>query len=502
MAAIAPDLVRSRAYVDGRWADADDGGTFAVVNPATGATVADVPRLGVAETRRAIEAAARALPAWKARTAKDRARVLLRLARLMAEHDEDLASLMVLEQGKPLAEARAEVAYALSFYEWFAEEAKRLDGAIIPSPWADKRVLATREPVGVTAGITPWNFPSAMVTRKSAPALAVGCTMVLKPAEQTPLSALAIAALAEEAGIPPGVFSVVTGDASDAPAIGAELTSNPLVRKLGFTGSTEVGKLLMRQCADQIKKISLELGGNAPFIVFDDADLDIAVDSAITCKFRNSGQTCISANRMLVQAEIYDAFMERFTAAVEGLKVADGFTDGVQVGPLIDEPALEKVEAHVADALEGGAELETGGERIGGQFYRPSILTGVAPEMRMSREETFGPVAAIARFETEDEAIAIANATPYGLAAYYMTADLARTWRVGEALEYGIVGVNTGLISTEVAPFGGVKESGIGREGSSYGVDDWTELKYWAVGGLAARPARRAGRRFSGCQPF
>jgi succinate-semialdehyde dehydrogenase/glutarate-semialdehyde dehydrogenase len=490
VAAIAPDLIRTRAFVDGRWADADDGGTFAVVNPATGATVADVPRLGVAETRRAIEAAARALPAWKARTAKDRARVLLRLAGLMAEHDEDLASLMVLEQGKPLAEARAEVAYALSFYEWFAEEAKRLDGAIIPSPWADKRVLATREPVGVTAGITPWNFPSAMVTRKSAPALAVGCTMVLKPAEQTPLSALAIAALAEEAGIPPGVFSVVTGDASDAPAIGAELTSNPLVRKLGFTGSTEVGKLLMRQCADQIKKISLELGGNAPFIVFDDADLDIAVDTAITCKFRNSGQTCISANRMLVQAEVYDAFIERFTAAVEGLKVADGFTDGVQVGPLIDEPALEKVEAHVADALEGGAELVTGGERLGGQFYRPSILTGVAPEMRMSREETFGPVAAIARFETEDEAIAVANATPYGLAAYYVTTDLARTWRVGEALEYGIVGVNTGLISTEVAPFGGVKESGIGREGSSYGVDDWTELKYWAVGGLGA-PATR-----------
>ena len=486
MATIASDLLRTQAYVDGRWADADDGGTFAVVNPATGDTVADVPRLGVGETRRAIEAAARALPAWRARTAKDRARVLLRLAGLRAEHDEDLASLMVLEQGKPLAEARGEVAYALSFYEWFAEEAKRLDGAIIPSPWADKRVLATREPVGVTAGITPWNFPSAMVTRKSAPALAVGCTMVLKPAEQTPLSALAIAALAEEAGVPPGVFSVVTGDVADAPAIGAELTSNPLVRKLGFTGSTEVGKLLMRQCADHVKKISLELGGNAPFIVFDDADLDIAVDSALTCKFRNSGQTCISANRMLVQAGIYDAFMERFTPAVEGLKVADGFAEGVQVGPLIDEPALEKVEAHVADALESGAELVSGGERITGQFYRPSILTDVAPEMRLSREETFGPVAAIARFETEDEAIAIANATPYGLAAYYMTTDLARTWRVGEALEYGIVGVNTGLISTEVAPFGGVKESGIGREGSSFGVDDWTELKYWAVGGLTA----------------
>jgi succinate-semialdehyde dehydrogenase/glutarate-semialdehyde dehydrogenase len=324
-----------------------------------------------------------------------------------------------------------------------------------------------------------------MVTRKSAPALAVGCTMVLKPAEQTPLSALAIAALAEEAGIPPGVFSVVTGAAEDAPAIGAELTSNPLVRKLGFTGSTEVGKLLMRQCADGVKKISLELGGNAPFIVFDDADLDIAVDAALVCKFRNSGQTCISANRMLVQAGIYDAFVERFSAEVDALKVADGFTQDVQVGPLIDEPALDKVERHVADALDGGAELVTGGERIEGQFYRPSVLTGVTAAMSMSREETFGPVAAIARFETEEEAIAIANATPYGLAAYYMTSDLARTWRVGEALEYGIVGVNTGLISTEVAPFGGVKESGIGREGSSFGVDDWTELKYWAVGGLA-----------------
>ncbi len=486
MAAIASELVRSHAFVDGRWVDAEDGATFPVLNPATGETVAEVPRLGAAETRRAIDAAAHALPAWRARSAKERARVLLRLAAAMADRDEELASLMVLEQGKPLAEARAEIAYALSFYEWFAEEAKRLDGTIIPSPWPDKRILATREPVGVTAGITPWNFPSAMVTRKSAPALAVGCTMVLKPAEQTPLSALAIAALAEEAGVPAGVFSIVTGDAADAPAIGGEMTSNPIVRKLGFTGSTEVGKLLMRQCADHVTKVSLELGGNAPFIVFDDADLEVAVSSAIICKFRNSGQTCISANRMLVQAGIHDAFLERFTSEVEALKVADGFTEGVQVGPLIDEPALDKVEAHVADALEHGAELVTGGDRIDGQFYRPSILTGAVPEMRMSREETFGPVAAIARFETEEEAIAIANATPYGLAAYYMTTDLARTWRVGEALEYGIVGVNTGLISTEVAPFGGVKESGLGREGSSFGVDDWTELKYWAVGGLTA----------------
>jgi succinate-semialdehyde dehydrogenase/glutarate-semialdehyde dehydrogenase len=501
VATIASDLLRTQAYVDGRWSDAESGETFPVVDPATGDTVATVPRLGLTETRSAIEAAARALPAWRSRSAKDRARVLLRLPALMADRAEDLASLMVLEQGKPLAEARAEIAYALSFYEWFAEEAKRVDGSIIPSPWADKRILATREPVGVTAGITPWNFPSAMVTRKSAPALAVGCTMVLKPAEQTPLSALAIAALAEEAGVPPGVFSVVTGAAEDAPVIGAELTSNPLVRKLGFTGSTEVGKLLMRQCANQVKKISLELGGNAPFIVFDDADLDIAVDAALVCKFRNSGQTCISANRMLVQARIYDAFVERFSAEVDALKVADGFTPDVQVGPLIDEPALDKVESHVADALAGGAELVTGGERIEGQFYRPSVLTGVTAVMRMSREETFGAVAAIARFETEGEAIAIANGTPYGLAAYYMTSDLARTWRVGEALEYGIVGVNTGLISTEVAPFGGVKESGIGREGSSFGVDDWTELKYWCMGGIKLAPAREARESVDSAAP-
>lgn len=486
MTAIASDLLRTRAYVDGEWIESADGATFPVFNPATGETIADVPRLGALETSRAIEAAARALPTWKARTAKERARVLTRLATLMSERAEELASLMVLEQGKPLGEARAEIEYALSFYEWFAAEAVRLDGAVVPTPWPDKRILVTREPVGVTAGITPWNFPSAMVTRKSAPALAVGCTMVLKPAEQTPLSALAIAALAEEAGIPPGVFSVVTGDAVDAPVIGAELTSNPLVRKLGFTGSTAVGKLLMRQCAEQVKKVSLELGGNAPFIVFDDADLDVAVSAAMVAKYRNSGQTCISANRILVQAGIYDAFLARLETAVAALKVADGFTDGVQVGPLIDEPAVEKVEDHVADALDHGANLVAGGERIEGQFFRPSILTDVSADMKLSREETFGPVAAIARFDTEEQAIAVANATPYGLAAYFVTTDLARTWRVGEALEYGIVGVNTGLISTEVAPFGGVKESGIGREGSSVGVDDWVELKYWAVGGIGS----------------
>jgi len=484
VATIAPELLKRQAYVDGAWVDADSGETFPVVNPATGETIAEVPRLGAAETRRAIEAAQRALPAWKALTAKERAGALRRLAALMDENRESLAALMVTEQGKPLAEARVEIDYALSFYEWFGEEAKRLDGSVIPTPWPDKRIVVTREPIGVTAGITPWNFPAAMPTRKSAPALAVGCTMVLKPAEQTPLSALAIAALAEEAGIPAGVFSVVTGDSEDAPAIGGELTSNPIVRKLGFTGSTEVGKLLMRQCAHQVKKVSLELGGNAPFIVFDDADLETAVASAMMCKFRNSGQTCISANRMLVQDGIYDAFVERFTDAIRALRVADGFTEGVQVGPLIDEPAIEKVERHVANALSGGAELVVGGSRLEGQFFAPSLLTGVTATMEMSCEETFGPVAAIARFASEEEAIRIANDTPYGLAAYYMTTDLGRTWRVGEALEYGIVGVNTGLISTEVAPFGGVKESGIGREGSSHGVDDWVELKYWAIGGV------------------
>jgi succinate-semialdehyde dehydrogenase/glutarate-semialdehyde dehydrogenase len=478
------DLLRRQAYVDGGWIDADTGATFPVFNPSTGETIAEVPRMGAAETRRAIEAAERALPGWKGMAAKDRARVLRRLADLMSDHAEELAALLVTEQGKPLAEARAEIQYALSFYEWFGEEAKRLDGSTIPSPWADKRIFVTKDAVGVTAGITPWNFPSAMVTRKSAPALAAGCTMVLKPAEQTPLSALAVAALAEEAGVPRGVLSIVTGDTEDAPEIGGEMTSNPIVRKLGFTGSTEVGKLLMRQCAAQVKKISLELGGNAPFIVFDDAELEEAVAGAIVCKFRNSGQTCISANRMLVQEAVYDDFLDLFTRAVSELVVADGFTPGVNVGPLIEHAALEKVERHVAEALGSGAELVTGGERLDGLFYRPSILTGVTADMSMSCEETFGPVAGLARFSTEEDAIRIANDTPYGLAAYYFSRDIGRVTRVGEALEYGIVGVNTGLISTEVAPFGGVKESGIGREGSSYGIDEWVELKYWAMGGV------------------
>jgi succinate-semialdehyde dehydrogenase/glutarate-semialdehyde dehydrogenase len=479
-------LLRARAYVDGSWADADSGATFPVLDPATGETLADVPRLGAAETRRALAAAERALPEWRARTAKERARVLRRIADLMLENADDLALILTAEQGKPLAESAAEVEYAASFLEWFGEEAKRVYGDTIPQPTPDRRILVTKQPVGVSAGITPWNFPSAMVTRKAAPALAAGCTMVLKPAEQTPLSALAVAELAERAGLPAGVLSIVTGDAADAPAIGGEMTSNPAVRKLGFTGSTEVGKLLMRQCSDQLKKISLELGGNAPFIVFDDADLDEAVAGALLCKYRNSGQTCISANRMLVQDGIYDAFVERFTEAVAGLRVGSGLDEGVNVGPLIDRQGLEKVERHVANAREGGAELLLGGSRheLGQTFFQPTVLTGVRDDMVMSCEETFGPVAGIARFAAEEEAIRIANDTPYGLAAYFFSRDVGRVWRVSEGLEYGIVGVNTGFISTEVAPFGGVKESGIGREGSKYGIDEWVEIKYLALGGI------------------
>jgi succinate-semialdehyde dehydrogenase/glutarate-semialdehyde dehydrogenase len=482
--AVELPLLRRHAYLDGAWVDADSGETFPVANPATGEVVAEVPRMGAAETRRAIAAAERALPDWQRRTAKERARVLRRLSDLMLEHEENLARLLVTEQGKPLAEARVEVAYAASFYEWFGEEAKRAYGDTIPAPTSDRRILVLKQPVGVTAGITPWNFPSAMPTRKSAPALAAGCTMVLKPAEQTPLSALAVAALAEEAGLPAGVLSVVTGAADDAPAIGAEMTSNEIVRKLGFTGSTEVGKLLMARCAPQLKKISLELGGNAPFLVFDDADLDEAVSGAVLCKFRNSGQTCISANRILVQEGVYDDFLDRFTAAVGRLEVADGFTPGVDVGPLIDDQAVAKVERHVADALDRGAELVLGGRRLDGRFFQPSVLTGVPSEAAMSCEETFGPVAGIARFASEEEAVRVANGTPYGLAAYFYSQSNRRVWRVSEALEYGIVGVNTGFISTEVAPFGGVKESGIGREGSRYGLDEWLELKYLAVGGV------------------
>jgi succinate-semialdehyde dehydrogenase/glutarate-semialdehyde dehydrogenase len=487
MVAIVSDLLRQQAYVDGAWVDSDSGETFPVHDPATGETLAKVPRMGAAETRRAIEAAARAYPAWRGLTAKERARLLRRLADLMAERREELAALLVAEQGKPLAEAEVEVDYAAAFYEWFGEEGKRVYGDTIPSPWPDKRVLVLKQPVGVAAGITPWNFPSAMPTRKSAPALAAGCTMVLKPAEQTPLSALAIAALAEEAGLPPGVLSVVTGAAEDAPEIGRELTGNPTVRKLGFTGSTEVGKLLMAQCAGQVKKVSLELGGNA-FIVFDDADLDVVMQGFMACKFRNSGQTCISANRILVQKGVFDEVAARLTDLARSLKVANGFEKGVRVGPLIDHQGFEKVEQHVADALERGAELLVGGSphALGGTFFEPTVMTGVTLDARMSCEETFGPVAGLIPFETEEEAVRIANDTPYGLSAYFFTLDLARAWRVGEGLDAGIVAINTGFISTEVAPFGGVKESGIGREGSSYGIDEWLELKYLALGGIGA----------------
>jgi succinate-semialdehyde dehydrogenase/glutarate-semialdehyde dehydrogenase len=484
----ATPLVERQAHVDGRWVGADSGATFVVTNPATGEVIADVPRMGAAETRRAIEAAHRALPGWRGMLAKERAAIMRRWADLMLAHQEELSVLLTSEQGKPVAESRVEVAYAASFLEWFGEEAKRVYGDTIPTYLRDRRIIVTKEPVGVTAGITPWNFPAAMPTRKAAPALGAGCTMVLKPAEQTPLTALAVMRLGEEAGLPPGVLSVVTGDAGDAPEIGREMTSNPLVRKLGFTGSTEVGKLLMAQCAGQVKKVSLELGGNAPFIVFDDADLDAAVEGAVTCKFRNSGQTCISANRILVQEPVLDAFLERFTARVQGLTVADGFTDGVNVGPLIDVPGVEKVERHVGDARERGAELVLGGSRhgLGPQFFTPTVLTGITDDMAMSYEETFGPVAGISAFAREEEAIRKANDTPYGLSAYFYSRDVGRIFRVSEGLEYGILGINTGVVSTEVAPFGGVKESGIGREGSKYGIDEWLETKYLCMGGLEA----------------
>ncbi len=476
----------TQAHVDGAWVDADDGSTFAVLDPATGRTLAHVPRLGAAETRRAIGAAHRALPGWRATLAKDRARILRRWADLMADHAEELAALLTSEQGKPLAEARVEVAYAASFLEWFGEEAKRVYGDTVPTYAPDRRILVTKEPVGVAAGITPWNFPAAMPTRKAAPALAAGCTMVLKPAEQTPLTALAVMALGVEAGLPPGVLSVVTGDADDAPRIGGEMTSNPLVRKLGFTGSTEVGKLLMAQCAGQVKPVSLELGGNAPFIVFDDADLDAAIAGAVTCKFRNSGQTCISANRILIQDAVYDAFVAGFTERAAALVVAEGTAPEVDVGPLIDVTGVEKVKRHVADARDGGAELLLGGDPhpAGPQFFAPTVLTGVTDTMAMSNEETFGPVAGISRFADEAEAVRKANDTPYGLSSYFYSRDMARIWRVSEGLEYGILGINTGVVSTEVAPFGGFKESGIGREGSKYGIDEWLETKYLCMGGV------------------
>ncbi len=481
-----PRLLVTKALIAGVWVAADSGATFPVTDPATGLVLAAVPRCGAAETRRAIEAAQVAFYEWRRRPARERAAILRRWAELMLAHQADLAQILTAEQGKPLYESMGEVAYAASFLEWFGEEAKRVYGDTIPSPSNDKRILVTKEPIGVCGGITPWNFPSAMITRKAAPAIAAGCTMVLKPAEHTPLSALAVALLGIEAGLPPAVLSIVTGDASDAPLIGGELTSNPIVRKIGFTGSTEVGKLLMRQSAETVKKVSLELGGNAAFLVFDDADLDAAIEGAIICKFRNGGQTCVCANRILVQDGVYDAFRDKLVAATEQLVVGPGWLEGSQVGPMIEPAAIDKIERHIADALERGGTLLTGGARspLGGTFFTPTVIDGVQPGAAMTREETFGPVAGLTRFSSEEEGIRLANDTPYGLAAYFYSRDIGRVTRVSEQLEVGIVGVNTGLISTEVAPFGGVKESGIGREGSKYGLDEWLEVKYVCIGGI------------------
>jgi len=474
-------FLKQQAYVDGAWCDADGQGTFAVTDPGTGELLANVPNMGAAETRRAIDAANKALPAWAARTAADRSRILRRFFDLMIANQDALGELLSREQGKPFAEAKGEIAYAASFIEWFAEEGKRAYGEVIPSHAADRRIVTLRQPIGVVAAITPWNFPSAMITRKLAPALAAGCTMVLKPASQTPLSALALAVLAEEAGVPAGVFSIVTGSAR---AIGGEMTSNPIVRKISFTGSTEIGRELMRQSADTIKKLSLELGGNAPFLVFDDADIDAAVEGAMISKFRNNGQTCVCTNRFYVQDGVYDAFVAKLTDKVRGMKIGYGMDDGTTVGPLIDEAAIEKVEEHLADAVAGGAKVLIGGERspLGGTYYMPTVVSGVTRTMKIASEETFGPLAGVIRFTDEAEAIAQANDSEFGLASYFYARDLSRVWRVAEALEAGIVGINTGLISTEVAPFGGVKQSGLGREGSRHGLDDYMEIKYLCMG--------------------
>ena len=476
-------LFRTQAYINGTWTDAEDGATFDILNPATGDVIGNVPKMGAAETARAIDAANAAWPAWRAKTAKERGAIMRRWFNLMLEHTDDLATIMVTEMGKPLAEAKGEVAYAASFVEWFAEEAKRVYGDTIPGHMADKRIVVTKEPIGVVAAITPWNFPAAMITRKCAPAIAAGCPVVIKPAEDTPYSAFALCELAERAGIPAGIINVVTGDPV---AIGGELTSNPIVRKLSFTGSTPVGKLLMRQCADTVKKTSMELGGNAPFIVFDDADLDAAVAGAMICKFRNTGQTCVCANRIYVQAGVYDAFAEKLAAAVSALKVANGFEGGAQQGPLINQKALDKVQDHVSDALAKGAKALVGGKPhdLGMTFFEPTVLTDVTPDMKMSSDETFGPVAPLYKFDTEEEVIQKANDTPFGLAAYFYAQGINRVWKVAEALEYGIIGINEGLISTAEAPFGGVKESGVGREGSKYGIEDFLEVKYMCMGGI------------------
>ncbi len=475
-------LFRQQCLVGGCWINADSGVSTAIANPATGEVLGCVPELGAGETRRAIQAAQDALPGWRALTAQARALLLRRWFNLLLEHQDDLARLMTLEQGKPLAEARGEILYAASFLEWFAEEGKRVYGDVIPSPWPDRRILVTREPVGVCAAITPWNFPAAMIARKAGAALAAGCTLVVKPAPETPFSALALAALAQQAGLPDGVLNVVTGPAQ---VIGDEILDNPLVRKLSFTGSTRTGRYLMQRCAGTLKRLSLELGGNAPFIVFDDADLEAAVAGALASKYRNSGQTCVCANRFLIQDRVYDAFAERLTEAVRAqLTVGNGLEPGVMQGPLINAAALTKVEQHVADALAQGAKVLTGGRRhpLGGTFYEPTVLSEVTPAMRIAREETFGPVAPLFRFQTEAEAVTGANATEFGLAAYFYSRDLSRVLRVAEALRYGMVGVNTGLISTEVAPFGGVKASGFGREGSKYGIEEYLDLKYLCIG--------------------
>jgi succinate-semialdehyde dehydrogenase/glutarate-semialdehyde dehydrogenase len=476
-------LFRQHAYLDGAWVDADERQRVTIRNPADQSPLGDVPVMGAGETRRAIAAAAAALPAWRAKLAKERSAILRKWADLMIANQDDLAVIMTSEQGKPLAESKGEIAFAASFLEWFAEEAKRVYGDTIPQHQADKRLFVIKQPVGVCAAITPWNFPSAMITRKVGPALAAGCTIVVKPAPQTPFSALAMAELAERAGVPKGVFSVVTGDAV---AIGNEMTANPIVRKLTFTGSTAVGKLLMRQSAGTVKKVSLELGGNAPFIVFDDADLDAAVEGAMISKFRNTGQTCVCANRIYVQDGVYDAFAAKFAKAVSALKVGNGLEPGVTQGPLITEQAAAKVERHIADAVGKGAGILVGGKRhaLGGTFFEPTVLTGVTPDMAVSREETFGPLAPLFRFTDEAEAIRLANDTEFGLASYFYGRDIGRVWRVAEALDYGMVGVNTGLISTAEAPFGGIKESGLGREGSKYGIDEYLEGKYLCVGGI------------------
>ncbi|WP_458372938.1 NADP-dependent succinate-semialdehyde dehydrogenase [Pseudomonas laurylsulfatiphila] len=474
-------LFRQQAYIDGAWADADNGQTLMVNNPATGEIIGSVPKMGATETRRAIEAADKALTAWRALTAKERANKLRKWFDLMMANQEDLARLMTLEQGKPLTESRGEIAYAASFLEWFGEEAKRVYGDMIPGHQVDKRLMVLKQPIGVTAAITPWNFPSAMITRKAGPALAAGCTMVLKPASQTPYSALALAELAERAGIPKGVFSVVTGSAGE---VGSELTGNPLVRKLTFTGSTEIGRQLMIECAKDIKKVSLELGGNAPFIVFDDADLDAAIEGALISKYRNNGQTCVCANRLYIQDGIYDAFVEKLTAAVAKLNIGNGLESGITTGPLIDAKAMAKVQEQIEDAVSKGARVVAGGKphALGGTFFEPTVLVDVPRNAAVAKEETFGPLAPLFRFKDEADVIAMANDTEFGLASYFYARDLSRVFRVGEALEYGIVGVNTGIISNEVAPFGGIKASGLGREGSKYGIEDYLEIKYLCIG--------------------